>query len=167
MIEPEEALWAAKLHVKTSVGGTPGTLLTTDMVLAVCEELVFLDASKCQQNHLHPDWSLLEASRTSLRESWKRVKALRAALEREVLKLSADRSWCTICRTEHLGPRDENFVHPHAPSCALGAEPAEPLAYAASSPLQAICTCAASRDRLPHQRDDHCLYFTDGIKVTP
>ncbi len=29
------------------------------------------------------------------------------------------------------------------------------------------CRCAASPSGLPHQRDEHCLLFTDGIKVTP
>lgn len=35
-----------------------------------------------------------------------------------------------------------------------------------SSPLQAICTCGALPNRLPHQRDENCQLFTDGIKVT-
>lgn len=36
-----------------------------------------------------------------------------------------------------------------------------------SSPLQAICTCGASPNRLPHQRDENRQLFTDGIRVTP
>lgn len=28
------------------------------------------------------------------------------------------------------------------------------------------CTCGASPNRLPHQRDEGCQLFTDGIKVT-
>lgn len=49
-----------------------------------------------------------------------RVAKLTAALKREVLNMSADRSWCTICRTETTGPHTaEKFTHPHAATCAL------------------------------------------------
>ncbi len=44
MINQSEALWAAKLHVKTTVKGTPGTILETAMVLAICKALVETEA---------------------------------------------------------------------------------------------------------------------------
>jgi hypothetical protein len=39
MIKRSEALWAARLHVKTTVKGTPGTILDTAMILAICNAL--------------------------------------------------------------------------------------------------------------------------------
>ncbi len=43
---------------------------------------------------------------------------LRAALQREVLLVAADRTCCTLCRTERLGPSDP-ATHPHKSSCPL------------------------------------------------
>jgi hypothetical protein len=47
---------------------------------------------------------------------------LREALEREVVSISMDRSWCSLCRTETTGPHThERYTHPHATHCALAA----------------------------------------------
>ena len=49
---------------------------------------------------------------------WHLAARVREALQREVLLVAADRTFCTLCRTERHGP-SEPATHPHEDSCPL------------------------------------------------
>lgn len=97
---PFTAIEIARLHASGAV-----TDLTPASVTLVCAELVELDAHKCQENHLHPDWSKLEASRESLREHMQLVRAHEAKLADVVNRAHVEAlqcrkpqgAWCHIC----------------------------------------------------------------------
>lgn len=48
---------------------------------------------------------------------------LRRALANQVVDLSAERSWCRICRTECNGAFHGRYTHPHSSTCVLSQGP--------------------------------------------
>lgn len=117
-----QRLEAELARVTVSASGSAWANLTARAEQAEAR-VAELEATKCQEDHLHPDWSMLEASRSSLREAWVREKRLHAVLEREAMAIGKDRTVCRLCRTEGF---DRNAPHPHHPSCALVHQPEEP-----------------------------------------
>lgn len=148
MIEKSEAVWAAKLHVKTTVKGAPGTMLGTAMTLAICEALVETEA-RLQRALDHDHGKALKIELARCLRCGDLDSPLTCpvsvpgvtSLEPGVLEF-IDRHVCAVCGKE---------------GGMMGCGTPHPLPLP-SSPLQAIAVCPCG-EPLPHAAP--CAKSTD------
>lgn len=71
------------------------------------------------------------------------LNAMRERTQRELVNLSADHSWCRLCRTERTGQRGSYAEHPHAPDCVLSLEAVKLAADAQARRDEAVAEAVA------------------------